>query len=145
MSAASARAALTDLITVWRRASAEHATRRASDRATVYALCADQLSDATIAHLSVTEAAADAAARLQRMADVFIAAMATEGVPARQAERVVNMVLHGHPDGFDAARITGRTTEHGPLGPALKRLADVPRTPPVQSSIEDYWPTEGPQ
>jgi len=41
-------------------------------------------------------------ALVRRTVEAFTSAMATEGIDARSAERVVNRVMHGHPDGIDA-------------------------------------------
>lgn len=109
MSAASARAALIDLASTWRRCGMDVAGQ---PTAMVYVECAGQLDRTTIEHLS-NDPTADQWARtqLRQAVSVLAAAMASEGIPAAQRERVVNTVLHGHPDGVEAARITGRTTE----------------------------------
>lgn len=112
MSAASARAALIDLASSWRAQGALAVACGNASGARVYAKCAERLDETTITHLS-NDPTADQWARtqLRQAVSVLAAAMSSEGIPALQRERVVNIVLYGHPDGAEAARITGRTRE----------------------------------
>lgn len=93
MSAASARAALIDLASSWRQRSNTY-----SPGAGILVGCARELDETTITHLS-NDTTTDqwASTQLRQALSVFVAAMASEGIPAPQRKRVLNIALHGHP------------------------------------------------